>query len=259
MLSKRIIPCLDVKDGQVVKGVQFKGHEVVGDILSLAQQYSDAGADELVFYEISASVEKRLLDVNWVETIARHIDIPFCVAGGIKSVAEAARVLERGADKISINSPAIARPELIKELHDEFGKQCVVVGIDSFYDQEQDEYLVYQLTGDPNSSSRTRYKTLEWVEQVQQLGAGEIVLNCMNQDGVRKGYDIAQLSKVRERCDVPLIASGGAGKISDFSDVFQQAKVDGALAASVFHKNVINIDELKAHMKNENIATRICN
>ena len=136
MLSKRIIPCLDVKNGQVVKGVKFKGHEVVGEILDLAKAYCDAGADELVFYEISASVEKRLLDLTWVETIAKNIDIPFCVAGGIKSVEDAARVLKQGADKVSINSPAIARPELIKELHDEFGKQCVVVGIDSFYDEK---------------------------------------------------------------------------------------------------------------------------
>ena len=259
MLSKRIIPCLDVKDGQVVKGVKFKGHEVVGDILKLAKAYSDAGADELVFYEISASVEKRLLDVNWVENIARHIDIPICVAGGIKSVADAARVLERGADKISINSPAIARPELIKELHDEFGKQCVVVGIDSFYDEKTDEYLVYQLTGDPNASSRTRYKTEEWVKRVQDLGAGEIVLNCMNQDGVRKGYDNVQLSKMRALCDIPLIASGGAGTMQDFVDVFQQSQVDGALAASVFHKNVIDIGELKQFLIDNNVAARLCN
>ncbi|MBE0370079.1 imidazole glycerol phosphate synthase subunit HisF [Pseudoalteromonas sp. MMG013] len=259
MLSKRIIPCLDVKNGQVVKGVKFKGHEVVGDILDLAKLYSEAGADELVFYEISASVEKRLLDVNWVENIARHIDIPFCVAGGIKSVADAAKVLEQGADKISINSPAIARPELIKELHDEFGKQCVVVGIDSFYDEQSDEYLVYQLTGDPNASSRTRYKTQDWVRKVQELGAGEIVLNCMNQDGVRKGYDNDQLSQIRAICDVPLIASGGAGTMQDFADVFTSSHVDGALAASVFHKNIINIKELKQFLATQNIASRLCN
>ena len=259
MLSKRIIPCLDVKDGQVVKGVKFKGHEIVGDILTMAKAYSDAGADELVFYEISASVEKRLLDVNWVENIARHIDIPFCVAGGIKSVADAARVLERGADKISINSPAIARPELIKELHDEFGKQCVVVGIDSFYDEKTDQYLVYQLTGDPNASSQTRYKTQDWVRTVQELGAGEIVLNCMNQDGVRKGYDNNQLSEIRAICDVPLIASGGAGTMQDFADVFTHSQVDGALAASVFHKNIININELKQFLASQNIASRLCN
>ncbi len=256
MLSKRIIPCLDVKDGQVVKGVKFQGHEVVGDILDLAQRYSEAGADELVFYEISASVEKRLLDVNWVAEIARHIDIPFCVAGGIKSVADAARVLEQGADKISINSPAIARPELIKELHDEFGKQCVVVGVDSFYDKQTQEYLVYQLTGDPNAASRTRYKTQEWVKRVQDLGAGEIVLNCMNQDGVRNGYDIAQLSAIRALCKVPLIASGGAGSMQDFVDVFKQTNVDGALAASVFHKGVIDIPKLKQFLINNNVAAR---
>lgn len=256
MLSKRIIPCLDVKDGQVVKGVKFQGHEVVGDILDLAQRYSEAGADELVFYEISASVEKRLLDVNWVAEIARHIDIPFCVAGGIKSVADAARVLEQGADKISINSPAIARPELIKELHDEFGKQCVVVGVDSFYDKQTQEYLVYQLTGDPNAASRTRYKTQEWVKRVQDLGAGEIVLNCMNQDGVRNGYDIAQLSAIRTLCKVPLIASGGAGSMQDFVDVFKQTNVDGALAASVFHKGVIEIPKLKQFLINNDVAAR---
>ncbi|ATD10314.1 MULTISPECIES: imidazole glycerol phosphate synthase subunit HisF [Pseudoalteromonas] len=256
MLSKRIIPCLDVKDGQVVKGVKFQGHEVVGDILDLAQRYSEAGADELVFYEISASVEKRLLDVNWVAEIARHIDIPFCVAGGIKSVADAARVLEQGADKISINSPAIARPELIKELHDEFGKQCVVVGVDSFYDKQTQEYLVYQLTGDPNAASRTRYKTQEWVKRVQDLGAGEIVLNCMNQDGVRNGYDIAQLSAIRALCKVPLIASGGAGSMQDFVDVFKQTNVDGALAASVFHKGVIDIPKLKQFLINNDVAAR---
>ncbi|MCG9761354.1 MULTISPECIES: imidazole glycerol phosphate synthase subunit HisF [Pseudoalteromonas] len=256
MLSKRIIPCLDVKDGQVVKGVKFQGHEVVGDILDLAKRYSEAGADELVFYEISASVEKRLLDVNWVAEIARHIDIPFCVAGGIKSVADAARVLEQGADKISINSPAIARPELIKELHDEFGKQCVVVGVDSFYDKQTQEYLVYQLTGDPNASSRTRYKTQEWVKRVQDLGAGEIVLNCMNQDGVRNGYDIAQLSAIRTLCKVPLIASGGAGSMQDFVDVFKQTNVDGALAASVFHKGVIEIPKLKQFLINNDVAAR---
>ncbi len=256
MLSKRIIPCLDVKDGQVVKGVKFQGHEVVGDILDLAQRYSEAGADELVFYEISASVEKRLLDVNWVAEIARHIDIPFCVAGGIKSVADAARVLEQGADKISINSPAIARPELIKELHDEFGKQCVVVGVDSFYDKQTQEYLVYQLTGDPNAASRTRYKTQEWVKRVQDLGAGEIVLNCMNQDGVRNGYDIAQLSAIRALCKVPLIASGGAGSMQDFVDVFKQTNADGALAASVFHKGVIDIPKLKQFLINNDVAAR---
>jgi cyclase len=248
---------LDVKNNQVVKGVKFKEHEIVGDILELAQAYSQAGADELVFYEITASVEKRLLDVSWVEQIARYINIPFCVAGGIKSVSDAAKVLEMGADKISINSPAIARPELIKELHDEFGKQCVVVGIDSFYDVETDQYLVYQLTGDPNAASQTRYKTQEWVQRVQDLGAGEIVLNCMNQDGVRKGYDNEQLFKIRDICHVPLIASGGAGVPADFVDVFEKSNVDGALAASVFHKGVIDITDLKQYLAQEKVNVRL--
>jgi cyclase len=259
MLSKRIIPCLDVKNGQVVKGIKFKEHEIVGNILELAKRYSAAGADELVFYEISASVEQRLLDVSWVETIARYIDIPFCVAGGIRTVADAAKVLEQGADKISINSPAIARPSLIKELHDEFGKQCVVVGIDSFYDEKTEQYLVYQLTGDPNASSQTRYKTQDWVKKVQDLGAGEIVLNCMNQDGVRKGFDNNQLQKIRAICDVPLIASGGAGTMQDFADVFTHSQVDGALAASVFHKDIIQINELKQFLMSKKIASRLCN
>ncbi|RUO43956.1 imidazole glycerol phosphate synthase subunit HisF [Aliidiomarina taiwanensis] len=257
MLTKRIIPCLDVKNGQVVKGVQFKGHEVVGDILSLAQAYSHAGADELVFYEISASVEQRLIDTQWVEAVARVIDIPFCVAGGIGSVEDAARVLAAGADKVSINSPALARPELIKELHDAFGKQCVVVGIDSFYDPDTNEYVVYQLTGDPSATSQTPYTTLEWLEQVQALGAGEVVLNCMNQDGVRNGYDMKQLSRMRQACQVPLIASGGAGCMQDFVDVFNHSQVDGALAASVFHKQTVDIHALKEFLAKHSIPTRL--
>lgn len=257
MLTKRIIPCLDVKNGQVVKGVQFKGHEVVGDILALAEAYSQAGADELVFYEISASVEQRLIDIQWVEAVARAIDIPFCVAGGIQTVADAARVLEAGADKVSINSPALARPALIKELHDAFGKQCVVVGIDSFYDETSNEYVVYQLTGDPNASSQTRYTTQEWLEQVQALGAGEIVLNCMNQDGTRQGYDIEQLRRMRQICHLPLVASGGAGCMQDFVNVFSQSQVDGALAASVFHKQAIEIHTLKQFLAHHHIPTRL--
>jgi cyclase len=229
----------------------------VGDILSLAKKYSQAGADELVFYEISASVENRLLDIQWVERIARSIDIPFCVAGGIRSVADAARILEQGADKISINSPAIANPQLIKALHHEFGKQCIVVGIDSFYDEQKKDYWVCQLTGNIQTARQTSYKTVDWVKRVQDLGAGEIVLNCMNQDGVRKGYDIQQFKKIREICHTPMIASGGAGSMLDFKTVFERANVDGALAASVFHKNLINISELKTYLQKESVPTRL--
>lgn len=245
MLAKRLIPCLDVRDGMVVKGVQFRNHEVIGDIVPLAKRYAEEGADELVFYDITASSDGRVVDKSWVRRIAEVIDIPFCVAGGIKSVEDAGRILELGADKISVNSPAIARPELIQELNRAYGQQCVVVGIDSFFDQETGLYQVYQFTGDESRTAKTRWQTVDWVKEVQRLGAGEIVLNCMNQDGVRQGYDLAQLKLVRDACQVPLIASGGAGAMSHFQDVFLQADVDGALAASVFHKGIIQISDLK--------------
>lgn len=256
MLAKRIIPCLDVRDGKVVKGVQFRNHEIVGDIVPLAERYAKAGADELVFYDITASSDGRVVDKSWVQRIAEVIDIPFCVAGGIKSVEDAGRILEMGADKISVNSPALLRPGLVRELHDTFGQQCVVVGIDSFFDVASGQYQVYQFTGDESRTQKTRWLTRDWVQEVQQLGAGEIVLNCMNQDGVRKGYDIAQLSAIRALCQVPLIASGGAGAIEHFAEVFQQADVDGALAASVFHKAVIEIADLKAQLIAAGVSIR---
>jgi cyclase len=262
MLAKRIIPCLDVRDGKVVKGVQFRNHEIIGDIVPLAKKYAEAGADELVFYDITASSDGRIVDKSWVSRIAEVIDIPFCVAGGIKSEEDARQILMMGADKISINSPALRDPELISRLADVFGQQCIVVGIDSYFNQEanngQGEYQVYQFTGDETRTQKTKWRTLDWIQEVQKLGAGEIVLNCMNQDGVRQGYDIEQLSQVREKCHVPLIASGGAGEISHFIDVFQQADVDGALAASVFHKGIIAMNELKQTLKNEKVEIRLC-
>lgn len=256
MLAKRLIPCLDVRDGKVVKGVQFRNHEIIGDIVPLAQRYASAGADELVFYDITASSDGRVVDKSWVQRIAEVIDIPFCVAGGIKSVADARKILEMGADKVSVNSPALANPQLIAELNDTFGQQCVVVGIDSFFDVATGQYQVYQFTGDESRTQKTRWLTRDWVQEVQQLGAGEIVLNCMNQDGVRQGYDIAQLKAIRDICQVPLIASGGAGAISHFRDVFLQADVDGALAASVFHKGIIEITVLKTALQQDSINIR---
>lgn len=254
MLAKRIIACLDVKNGQVVKGVQFKNHEIVGDCVSLAQRYRDEGIDELVFYDITASSEQRTVDYSWVARIARVIDIPFCVAGGIRSVDSARQILAAGADKISINSPALENPDLINALAAEFGCQCVVVGIDSW--QQDDRYHVYQYTGKAETLQATRRTTSDWVQEVQQRGAGEIVLNCMNQDGVRQGYDIEQLKMIREICNVPLIASGGAGCLQDFSDVFQQTQVDGALAASVFHQKKITIPRLKDFLQQQLITMR---
>ena len=255
MLAKRVIPCLDVLNGLVVKGVQFKNHKIVGDIIELASRYAQEGADELVFYDIGASVNDKLVSSDWISQVSQSIDIPFCVAGGINSVKSAEERLAAGADKISINSPAIQRPELINELTDSFGKQCVVIGIDTF--QEGNKYRVKSFTGDPNKTKETGKITKEWVEEVISRGAGEIVLNCMNKDGVKQGYDIEQLSSIREICTVPLIASGGAGTIQHFIDVFKKTNVDGALAASVFHKSLISIQNLKEELDNSNIEVRL--
>ncbi|WP_318518785.1 imidazole glycerol phosphate synthase subunit HisF [Photobacterium leiognathi] len=257
MLAKRIIPCLDVRDGQVVKGVQFRNHEIIGDIVPLAKRYAEEGADELVFYDITASSDGRVVDKSWVSRVAEVIDIPFCVAGGIKSADDASRILQFGADKVSINSPALADPTLITTLADKFGVQCIVVGIDSYFDTETGQYQVYQFTGDEKRTKATQWQTRDWVEEVQRRGAGEIVLNMMNQDGVRNGYDLEQLNMVRSVCNVPLIASGGAGEMQHFSDAFKLANVDGALAASVFHKQIINIGELKQFLKTQNVEIRL--
>lgn len=254
MLARRIIPCLDVRDGRVVKGTQFRDHEDVGDIIELAQRYRDEGADELVFYDITASSDGRTVSTEWVTRVAKVLDIPFCVAGGIRSLDGAREILHGGADKISINSPALENPALIGELAREFGSQCVVVGIDSR--TEDGDYYVKQYTGDPAKTRSTRWRTLDWAVEAQKLGAGEVVLNCMNQDGVRRGYDLVQLKALRALLHIPLVASGGAGEISHFNDVFRIAGVDGALAASVFHKGVIAIPKLKEQLIADGIPIR---
>jgi cyclase len=243
-----------VRDGQVVKGVRFRDHRVVGDILELAARYRDEGADELVFYDISASPEGRSVDRAWVSRVARTLDIPFCVAGGIRSVAGAEEVLSAGAEKISVNSPALENPDLINALSERFGAQCVVVGIDS--QTIEGQYRVHQYTGDVRRSRNTARSTLEWAEEVQRRGAGEIVLNCMASDGVRGGYDIPQLKAVREICHVPLVASGGAGAAQHFADVFQTAHVDAALAAGVFHSGEISIPNLRSELRALGIEVR---
>jgi imidazole glycerol-phosphate synthase subunit HisF len=256
MLSRRIIPCLDVRDGQVVKGVRFRDHIVVGEIVDLALRYRDEGADELVFYDITASPEGRRVDRGWVERIARVIDIPFCVAGGIRSEADAREILHAGADKVSVNSPALERPGLIDELAAAFGVQCVVIGIDSLRDADG-QWRVRQYTGDPEKTRALARRTLDWVAEVQQRGAGEIVLNCMGTDGVRAGYDLEQLKAVRALCRVPLVASGGAGTMQHFAEVFADADVDAALAASVFHGGAIAIPDLKHYLREHHIEVRL--
>ena len=237
-----------------MKGVRFRDHEIVGDILELAKQYCDAGADELVFYDITASPDGRSVDRNWVSRVAELLNIPFSVAGGIRSLEDAEDVLNRGADKISVNSPALQRPELIDELARRFGAQCVVLGVDSH--ERDGNYFVFSNTGDATKTTETGRETVGWIKEAIQRGAGEVVLNCMNQDGVRQGYDCVQLRLVRNSCPIPLIASGGAGTVQHFVDVFDETNVDGALAASVFHKRLISIPELKQALHNRNIDVR---
>ncbi len=212
-----------------------------------------------MFYDITASSDGRVVDKSWVSRVAEVIDIPFCVAGGIKSLEDAAQILSFGADKISINSPALADLTLITRLADRFGVQCIVVGIDTWFDAETGKYHVNQYTGDESRTRVTQWETLDWVEEVQKRGAGEIVLNMMNQDGVRNGYDLQQLAKVLRGVPRPgLIASGGAGTMEHFLEAFRDADVDGALAASVFHKQIINIGELKAYLAAQGVEIRVC-
>jgi cyclase len=245
-----------VRDGQVVKGIRFRDHRVVGDILELAARYRDEGADELVFYDISASPAGRSVDRSWVTRVARTLDIPFCVAGGIRTVAQAEEVLACGAEKISVNSPALADPDLIDALSERFGSQCVVVGIDSLSVGSQ--YRVQQYTGDVERTRDTSRSTLDWIVEAQRRGAGEIVLNCMSSDGVRQGFDIVQLRAIRAACRVPLVASGGAGNPEHFVEVFRTGRADAALAASVFHSGDIAIPYLKRYLRSADIEVRPC-
>lgn len=244
-----------MRGGKVVKGVRFRDHRIVGEIVELADRYCREGADELVFYDITASPDGRTVDREWVRRVTEVIDIPFCVAGGIRSVADAEDVLNKGADKISINSPALERPALIADLARRFGSQCVVVGIDSF--DTAGDYQVFRLTGDPDKSAAANRRTIDWIREAQDRGAGEFVLNCMNRDGVRQGYDCAQLAAVRVHCTVPLIASGGAGSAQHFLDVFDEARVDGALAASVFHTGELAIGDLKDYLATRGVDVRL--
>lgn len=254
MPAARIIPCLDVANGKVVKGVQFRDHRVVGDIVDHALRYRDEGADELVFYDITASADNRSVDTDWIHKVAAVIDIPFSVAGGITDVEKGAACLAAGADKISVNSPALSRPDLIAEMAEAFGRQCVVLGIDSFED-EDGNYRIKQFTGRPDATQDTGRTMLDWAREAVALGAGEIVLNCMNRDGVRQGYDLEQLQSLVGAVDVPVIASGGAGAAEHFRDAFRIG-CSGALAASVFHDKRIAIADLKDYLDASGLEVR---
>ena len=255
MITKRIIPCLDVKDGKVVKGIQFKNHQVVGSILDLAEKYSNDGADELVFYDISASTKGSIVEKNWISKIADVVNIPFCVAGGIKSVEDARQILNLGADKISINTPAIDNPDLIYDLSNEFGSQCVVIGMDVKY--IGDQAFIFAKTGSEKTSHSTNLNAKDWLIRVQELGAGEVVVNAMGNDGIKSGYSIELLNSLEDICSIPMIASGGAGGPRDFVNVFEKTNVDGALAASIFHRNEYSIKEIKESLKANSINIRI--
>ena len=255
MITKRIIPCLDVKNNKVVKGIQFKNHEIVGSIVDLAEKYSNDGADELVFYDISASTHGSVVNKNWISKIAEVINIPFCVAGGIKTLEDAKQILNLGADKISINTPALNNPHLISELSNSFGSQCVVIGMDiKIIDAEA--YL-FAKTGSEKTAFCTNKKAIDWLHEVQDLGAGEVVINAMGKDGVRDGYDIELLQSLETKCSIPMIASGGAGGPDDFINVFEQTNVDGALAAGIFHRNEFSVGQIKKALKTNKVNVRI--
>jgi cyclase len=250
----RIVPCLDVAEGKVVKGVRFRDHRVVGDIVDHALRYRDEGADELVFYDITASADGRSLDPAWVERVSAKIDIPFSVAGGIGDVETARALLASGADKISVNSPALGRPRLIAELAAAFGRQCVVLGIDSLVGDDG-RLRVKQFTGRPEATRDSGRDTIAWAREAVDLGVGEIVLNCMNRDGVRGGYGLDQLGAMVAAVDVPVIISGGAGEPAHFAAAFR-AGASGALAASIFHDGQVGIADLKAYLANEGLEVR---
>lgn len=243
MPARRIIACLDVKGGRVVKGVRFEDHADAGDPGELALRYRDEGADEIVIYDIAASTEGRTIDYDWLSSVARVLDVPLSVAGGVRTLDRAIACLEHGADKVSINSPALERPELITEIAEVAGSQCVVVGVDSR--RINGEWVVFQYTGDVDKTVRTQRNMLDWIVEAQERGAGEIVLNCMDRDGTRDGFDIEQLAAARARLSIPLVASGGAGSATHFADVFAGADVSGALAASIFHFRRVSIADVK--------------
>jgi len=250
-LTKRIIPCLDIKDGQTVKGINFVNIQAVGDPVELGSRYARMGADELVFLDITATHEKRKTFAELVTRIARHVNIPFTVGGGISSVDDVSVLLNAGADKISVNSAAVRNPQLINDLAKQFGSQCVVLAVDTKF--VDGEWMVFLNGG----RIPTEVKTFEWVKRAVDLGAGEILLTSMDHDGTKAGFAVELTRVVSESVSVPVIASGGAGNMEHFVDIFEQGKADAALAASLFHYGEIELPDLKGYLKEKGVEVRI--
>ncbi len=251
-LMKRIIPCLDIRDGRTVKGVNFENIRDAGDPVELAMNYAVQGADELVFLDITATLDKRKTFTGLVRQIARHLNIPFTVGGGISAVADASRLLEAGADKISVNSAAVRNPQLVDDLARQFGNQFVVVAIDTRFNPANQTHFVHTHGG----SKPTALKTLDWAREAESRGAGEILLTSMDTDGVKNGFDIPVTKLIAENTGIPLIASGGAGKPEHFMEVFMQTNADAALAASIFHFGEVPVPNLKNYLSQQNIPVR---
>lgn len=251
MLTKRIIPCLDIKDGRTVKGVNFLDLKDAGDPVILAKKYCDDGADELVFLDISATEENRKTRSQWVEKISKTINIPFTVGGGVSSIEDVELLLKSGADKVALNSAAIRNPQLIFDLSNIFGNQCIVVAIDAKFIQEN--WKVFLVGG----KESTKLNLFDWAERVEQLGAGEILFTSMDHDGTNSGFALKALEELSTKVNIPIIASGGAGKISHFKDVFTKGHADAALAASVFHFGHIHIQQLKNELYHSGIQIRL--
>ncbi|MEO9893293.1 imidazole glycerol phosphate synthase subunit HisF [Aurantibacter sp.] len=251
MLAKRIIPCLDIKDGRTVKGVNFVDLRDAGDPVELAEIYSQEGADELVFLDISATEQKRKTLANLVYRVAKKVNIPFTVGGGISSIEDVDILLHNGADKVSINSSAVKNPQLINDLSAKFGSQCIVVAIDA--KQINGEWIVHLVGG----KVPTEIKLFDWAKEVEQRGAGEILFTSMDHDGTKNGFANKALSKLSEELNIPIIASGGAGNIQHFTDTFKEGKADAALAASVFHFKEIKIETLKTSLQEKGIPVRV--
>lgn len=250
MLKKRIIPCLDIQDGRTVKGVNFIGIKDAGDPIKLSQRYVEEGADELVFLDITATIENRKTLIELVKKISREINIPFTVGGGINSIEDVSNIIQAGADKVSINSSAVKNPQLISEIAQRFGSQCVVVAIDTKY--EDGEWRVFVHGG----RTPTHLKTTDWAKQVEELGAGEILLTSMNNDGTKSGFALDITKEISQMVNIPVIASGGAGLKKHFKELFETTEASAGLAASIFHFNQIPIPELKQYLINQKISIR---